>query len=143
LLYKNVFEEFNRNEGIYADMDDWVYKFKHNNVTVKKHINDTKLSIVGEMDLYDKSNECIVDFKASLNSECKLEWVIQLLMYASLMKKKEKVNIKTIAIYNPIMGSYTDIDISKYSKHNELLKYMDSIRATRLSRTKKISMNKK
>jgi hypothetical protein len=143
LLYKNVFEEFNRNEGIYADMDDWVYKFKHNNVTVKKHINDTKLSIVGEMDLYDKSNECIVDFKASLNSECKLEWVIQLLMYASLMKKKEKVNIKTIAIYNPIMGSSTDIDISKYSKHNELLKYMDSIRATRLSRTKKISMNKK
>lgn len=135
LLYKNVFEYFDTDSDLYTDINEWVNNFKHNSVTVKKGIIDTNLSICGEIDLYDKSSSSIIDFKASLNSECKLEWIIQLLMYASLMKKINNIDITTIGIYNPLMGTYTDINISKYNKYEELLKYMDNIRTKRMCRT--------
>lgn len=138
LLYKNVYDHFNMDEDLYKDINEWVNNFKHNKVVTKKNIIDKKLSISGELDLFDETTSCIIDFKASLNSECKLEWVIQLLMYASLIKKINGINVNTIAIYNPLMGTYTDVNIKNYSKHDELLKYMDNIRTTRLCRTKKI-----
>jgi CRISPR/Cas system-associated exonuclease Cas4 (RecB family) len=135
LLYKNVFEYFDADTDLYNDIDNWVDNFKHNNIIVKKGVIDTRLSICGEIDMYDKSSASIIDFKASLSSECKLEWIIQLLMYASLMKKIHKVDIKTVGIYNPLMGTYVDIDISRYNKHHELLQYMDNIRTVRMSRS--------
>jgi len=134
LLYKNVFEHFNTDIDLYSDIDNWINNFKHNTVIVKKGVIDTRLSICGEIDMYDKSSASIIDFKTSLSSECKLEWIIQLLMYASLMKKIHKVDINTLGIYNPLMGTYTDINIGTYDKHRELLKYMDDIRTTRMSR---------
>lgn len=135
LLYKNVFEHFDTDKGLYSDINDWVDNFKHNSITTKKSIVDTKLSISGELDLYDKTSSSIIDFKASLNTECKLEWVIQLLMYASLMKKIHNTDIDTIAIYNPMMGTFTDINIKGYDKHEELLNYMNNIRTKRMIRT--------
>jgi hypothetical protein len=135
LLYKDCFNEFDTDEKLYTDINKWVSAFKCHRVLTKKCLIHKGLGICGELDMIDltESNEQIVDFKCSLNSEYKLEWIIQLMMYSALYRHNHKKIINQFSIYNPLKGTVTTIDINQWDMHDELLKFMDGIRTTRMT----------
>lgn len=134
LLYKDCFDKFDTDVSLYADIDNWVKTFRNRKITSKCCLIHKKLGICGEIDLLDLTpgTECIIDIKCSLNSECKLEWIIQLLLYSSLYKYVYGKTINHLGIYNPLRGTYTDVDVDGWDKHDELLIYMDKIRTLRM-----------
>ena len=134
LLYRDCFDEFNTDIALYEDINDWCMNFATHNVKTKATYIDKDLSICGEMDaiILDRGMERIIDFKCSLTSECKLEWVVQLLMYSALHKKKTGRIINKLSIYNPLRGTMTDIDVGPYDLHDELLIFMDGVRTERM-----------
>jgi hypothetical protein len=65
----------------------------------------------GEIDYIDLTNHTLVDIKCSTN-DFKLEWLLQLLMYYSILSKADrKYVIKKIAIANIFRGIYYTFDI--------------------------------
>lgn len=139
LLYKNCFSEFNIDKSMYNDINDWIEPYYGKNVETKKFYCDDELSICGELDMIIKNSgeEHIIDFKCSQSdSDIKLEWIVQLLMYAALHYKKYNVMIKTLSIYNPIKGTLTSINTGDWDMHLELLAYMDSIRTRKILESK-------
>lgn len=136
LLYKDCFAEFDTDRSLYADINTWCRQYSGEAIKTKETYVDDELSICGELDaiILTQDAERIIDFKCSATSECKLEWIIQLLMYASLHKKKTGLTINALSIYNPLRGTMTDINVGSWDKHAELLKFMDSIRTDRLGR---------
>ena len=136
LLYKDCFSEFDTDRSLYADINTWCRQYSGEDIKTKETYVDDELSICGELDaiILTQDAERIIDFKCSATSECKLEWIIQLLMYASLHKKNTGLTINALSIYNPLRGTMTDINVGSWDKHAELLKFMDSIRTDRLGR---------
>lgn len=136
LLYKNVQDEFIENLQMFEEMIKWVIQYKNDDITIKLCMNDTKNLIDGELDMYNSTTMTVVDFKTSTSSSCKLEWVIQLLTYTSLLRTLKKVDVKYIMIYNPLQGITSSFDVSEWNKENELLEYLALVRNTRLQRNK-------
>jgi hypothetical protein len=135
LLYKDCFNEFDTDDQLYKDIDQYVSSFRYKKVLTKKCVIDKQLSICGEIDLLVLTEGCekIIDFKCSINSECKLEWIIQLMMYSALYKHIHGIVINHLGIYNPLRGSFTDIDLGTWDQHDNLLIYMDGIRTDRMN----------
>jgi hypothetical protein len=138
LLYKDCFDEFDTDPELYEDIDAWTSGFRSKNIYVKTFLLHKNLGICGETDLIVDSlsncdNDRIIDFKCSITSECKLEWIIQLMMYSALYKHIRKKTINNLAIYNPLRGTVTEIDLESWNRHEELLEFMDSIRTIRMN----------
>jgi hypothetical protein len=140
LLYKDCFDEFDTDESLYLDIDDWVNRYRHRKIVTKMSLINKSLGICGELDLIDlsqdfnsESNNIIIDIKCSLNSEYKLEWTIQLMMYSALYKHVHGKIINKLGVYNPLKGTYTDVDLENWNLHNELLVFMDNIRTKRMN----------
>lgn len=130
LLYKDCFDKFDTDKDLYEDINNWVASFRYKKILTKKCLIHEKLSICGELDMIvlNDGYERIIDFKCSLRSECKLEWILQLMMYSALYKYMYNKIINNFSIYNPLSGTVIDIDLGMWSKHTELLVYMDKIR---------------
>ena len=135
LLYRDCFDEFNTDTSLYDDIDEWVRHQRNRNICSKISLIHKSLAISGELDLIDLTSGCetIIDVKCSIASECRLEWILQLMMYSALYKNSTNVIINNFGIYNPLLGTYTSIDLENWDKHNELLIFMDSIRTQRMN----------
>jgi hypothetical protein len=81
--------------------------------------------------MYDETEKKIIDFKTSLNKHIQIEWILQLLTYASLIKIKTKLPVEYISIYNPISGMEYIIDIKNWNKEKDLLDYLKKVRDDR------------
>lgn len=138
LLYRDVSEYFNTDKKLYTDIDKWVGTFKNHDVKIKIAVRDQVNIITGEIDMFDDTTATITDFKASVNSECKLEWIIQLLTYTALLRLQKGKSVLFVQIYNPLTGTTAIFDISEWKKEAELLEYLNNVRNKRLSRTKSI-----
>jgi hypothetical protein len=136
LLYRDVYEYFNVDKKLYSDIDKWIVQYKDHDVSIKIHVNDIERSIAGELDMYNESTNTLVDFKSSVSSSCKLEWILQMLTYTALLRNIEGKKVNYIQIYNPMTGTCTTFDVTDWNKENELLDMLDKIRTTKLTRTK-------
>jgi hypothetical protein len=139
LLYKDVSDCFIDNSIILKDIQEkYVQELCNNKLLCKYNISNYEYDIHGEIDLIDITERKIVDFKCSNSKEVKLEWILQLLTYVSLLKiNKKKVVIDFIEIYNPLQGNIYKINISEWDKELDFIKYIYK------SRDKKLSKNKK
>lgn len=135
LLYKDCFDKFDTDEKLYSDINKWVNMYRYHKILTKKFLIHKGLSISGELDMIDltEDNERIIDFKCSINSEYKLEWILQLMIYSALYKHAHNKTINKLSIYNPLKGTLTSIDIENWDMHQELLVFMDMIRTTRMN----------
>lgn len=135
LLYKDCFNEFDSDNELYNDINEWINTFRYRNINIKKYVSDKKLSIYGELDIIDLTPdyEMIIDIKCSLNSEFKLEWLIQLMIYSALYKHEHNKIINKFGIYNPLKGTFTEIDLERWNLHHVLLVFMDNIRTNRMN----------
>ena len=55
------------------------------------------------------------------------------MMYSALYKHTHGIVINHLGIYNPLRGTFTDIDLDAWDRHEELLTYMDEIRTDRMN----------
>ena len=133
LLYRDCFDQFNQDPTLYDDINKWCTAYSGQPIKTKAMYNDRDSSICGELDLIVLGDQPrIIDFKCSQTSECKLEWVVQLLMYAALHFQKCGQKINALSVYNPLKGVMVDINIGDWNLHLELLQFMDSIRTQRM-----------
>lgn len=134
LVYRDIFNliEKNISNKIINRMDEYIeFYSKHENVDCKvqvkhefKNNKKEKCYILGEIDMID--NDTIVDFKCS-ESEFKLEWLVQLLLYYSLINNKK---ITKLCIINIMNGYEYLFEIPenyniKETKQN-MIKYMET-----------------
>jgi DNA polymerase III epsilon subunit-like protein len=141
LLYKDVFNYFTDDKQLFFDIKEFTSTIKDNNLLCKKYLNDDVRQIEGEIDLIDYDNDKIIDFKCSKDTSCKLEWLLQLLTYQSLLTLLEPdKEIKFLSIYNPLQGLKFIFDLNNWNKQTELLDYLILVRERQLIRNK-IDMN--
>ena len=142
LLYKSIYDNFTSNQKMFKHINKWTNQFELKNIKLKLVLNDYDRFISGEIDMYDVENKTLIDFKVS-SSSIKLDWIIQLLAYASIMRKKLKLTVDFIQIYNPLMGTESKFDIKDWNKENELLDYFVKVRQEKLNRNNdKVPKNK-
>jgi hypothetical protein len=135
LLYKNVFENFNSDKELYTDIKIYLNKIKKNKLICKKLLLDKQRDIVGELDILDLTRNTIVDLKCSTTTDCKLDWIIQLLTYVAMLNLTDPIlKITDLEIYNPMMGTQTALDISTWNKGTELLDYLYMVRDRNLAK---------
>ena len=130
LIYRNIKNLYDENNETLKRIDNYVDLIKNNKIKCKitskyiYKINKNPICFVGELDYI--SNNCIVDIKCC-ESDFKVEWLIQLLMYFSLIKKNgydEEIN--KLAIINILTGKYYEIKIDDYDC-DELMNYVEKI----------------
>lgn len=126
LLYLDVFDNFNSCKKIYTDIKNWCDSYKDKKIITKYLVSDDIRIIKGEIDLYDRSDKTIIDFKTS-STPFKLEWLLQLLTYTALLRQADKV-INFIMVYNPLLGKEYKIDVSNWDKGEQLLEELNNIR---------------
>jgi DNA polymerase III epsilon subunit-like protein len=134
LIYMDVFDIFMDGfDKINMRINDYADKIKNNNNVCKSYFsynyNDIECSLCGELDLLDvteKNNHKIIDFKCS-NDDFKLEWIIQLLLYYCLYTEKKNKYVKTLSIFNIMNGKYYNFSIPDNYDYKKLLKFMEKV----------------
>ena len=128
LVYRNIFDLFDTmlDNGIRTKMDKYVDLMNNHNITCKKTIyhkfNNTAV-LLGEIDLIDWSEETLIDIKCS-ESDFKLEWYIQLLIYYSFLDKKGRKKIKFFGVINIMNGKFYKIKIDNINI-NDFISYIE------------------
>lgn len=128
LVYKNVYKDFINEYPIFEHCNKFVRLLQDHNLYCKKLIFDNDRDIVGEMDLLDLTDNTIIDYKCSSSGDFKLNWMIQMLAYKALHENNGGNKINKLKVYNPILGTLSEIDISEWNKGCELLNYLKYIR---------------
>lgn len=146
LIYKDVFDNFtNGYDNLFEDISTYIEHInpEYTNLNCKKLIYNKEYDLTGEIDMLDIDNNKIVDFKCSSTDKIKLEWVLQLLAYLSIIKKSYKnIAIKELEVYNPMQGEIYTLDISNWDKEDEYLSYLYEIRVRQMSRNTDMDNNK-
>ncbi len=96
---------------------------KHTFITKKDP--DKKCRISGEIDMIDIESNNLIDFKCS-ESEYKLEWMVQLLIYYSLLDKKIRNSISVLSIINVFDGLMYSIDIKPGYQSDKLIRFLET-----------------
>jgi DNA polymerase III epsilon subunit-like protein len=130
LVYRNIFNFFNQmlNRGIKDNMDKYIEIMDDHDLICKKtvyHKFKDVAVLMGEIDLIDWTEETLVDIKCS-ESDFKLEWYVQLLIYYAFLESKEQDKIKYLGIINIMNGKYykikkPDINVKSFIKYIELM----------------------
>ena len=150
LLYKDVFSKFTEDPKLFTDIKKYTTMIKNDNLLCKKYICDETRSIEGEIDLLNFTTGEIIDFKCSKDTNCKIEWLLQLLTYCALIKvnknelmkehgldiDNDNLDIKMLTIYNPLQGNLYQFDVGEWDYHEDLLEYLDFVRLRQLSKVK-------
>lgn len=90
-------------------------------------IDSDNVSLSGELDMINKDEKMIVDFKCS-GSDYKIEWTIQVMLYYSLLiesKKIKKGDIEYICIFNVLKGKEYITKIPENYDCKKIIDYME------------------
>lgn len=81
--------------------------------------------ICGEVDAIFYDTLC--DFKVSKDESMRAEWILQLLLYISIIRENNYWDFKLTKcmIYNPLQGMIFKFSIDKWQKDKELLEYVN------------------
>jgi DNA polymerase III epsilon subunit-like protein len=81
--------------------------------------------ITGELDL--RFDDTIIDIKCSSDPTVQADWAIQLLCYTALARANGII-VNKIAVFNPLLGIYSQTDVSEWRGDQGLLGYLSSKR---------------
>lgn len=136
LLYRDIFDKFTSNQKIIKNINKWCKEYNKKDFSTKIVLNDLDRLIDGEIDMIDNESSTLIDFKVS-SLKVKLEWILQLLTYTSLLRNLKNIKVDKIAIYNPLLGTMTTFNIKKWSFENELLDYISKVRNLKINKGSK------
>ena len=89
-----------------------------------------KFNIDSVIQIYNKTQQKLIDIRCSSDNKCKLEWFVELLGEVAILREK-KILIREAEIYNPIQGIIYTFDLSCWIKDELLLKTLDQIQKTK------------
>lgn len=136
LLYRDVFDVFMRGFELINDrIKAYGYMLKQHATICKTMIQymfrleKDFIRICGEIDMIDISENMIVDFKCSDSDDCKLDWIVQTLLYYSILIgnqsviQKDMSKIKRIGIFNIMNGKQYELDIPENYNHKGMIEF--------------------
>jgi len=133
LVYRNIYDLYEENSKLVFDrVDEYVEMIKDNHIVCKKHMNKKynidgcEVLLLGEFDYLNISQNTLVDIKCS-ESDFKVEWLIQLLIYYAMYINSEKIDIQKVAVINIFSGKYHQVDIPVGYDWRLLLDYVGNI----------------
>jgi hypothetical protein len=99
---------FNEDISVLHDnIDKYINEYiKNNNVIYERPLHlcgDSRISITGRCDIYDKTNNNLYEIKTSRIKKCSQEWLTQTIMYA-MMIDVYKLPVKNVFIVNLLNG---------------------------------------
>jgi len=118
-------------ESIKERIEKYIQDNKNKKIDCKKlvrhkfTIDNKDYNICGEIDLVCIQENKIIDIKCS-ESEYKIEWLLQLLIYYSLFVKENKQKIYNLEIFNILDGSSYIYKINDNYECNKLIKYIEN-----------------
>ena len=128
LVFRNVFDLFEKmlDNGIKSKMDKYIDLMNEHKTTCKKTVFHRFKEVAvlrGETDIIDWTEDTLIDIKCS-ESDFKLEWYIQLLIYYVFLKERDK--IKYFGIINIMDGKFykinvPEIDVDNFIDYIELM----------------------
>lgn len=127
LLYKKIsLDDLSEYDRLYENIGKSLMDFLLSKMNCVDDVHteedfEIKEGIFGEVDLRIK--DVIIDYKTSINDELSLQWLLQLLCYKTLADLNGK-KINKIGILNSLRGWYSELDVSDWNKHHELVKYL-------------------
>ena len=140
LVYRDIRNLYDENSvDVFPRIDEYVEMLKDDDILCKLamnklyKINKDKVSLCGELDYLNVTNNTIVDIKCS-EGDFKIEWLLQLLMYYALFMcnpgccpNYDEIVIKNLAVFNVFTGCYYETPIPENYDWNELLEYVGLI----------------
>jgi hypothetical protein len=128
LLYKNInaSDDFISYEGMFHNLSrsgkflEFIKSLYSNEIATDESF-EAKEGVFGELDL--RVDDRIIDYKTSINDDIDMKWMVQLLCYKSLAELNGKT-IRKVGIFNALRGWYSEIDVSSWNKHIELIEYL-------------------
>lgn len=149
LVYRDIFNLYEKNNAtVIPRIDQWIelmknsmedckigtfvdlsFKRSNENTFEPSHkMSDTfDIIFAGEIDYINLTDNTLVDIKCSTH-DFKLEWLLQLLMYYSILSKADKKYIiKKLAIANIFRGIYYTFDVPPDYNANGLIKFAEDL----------------
>ena len=136
LIYRDIFDVFVKDFDLIHDrIKKYALLVKDNNTECKTSmghvckIGREHVRISGELDMIDLTNQVIVDFKCS-ESDFKVEWLIQVLLYYSLLSISGQITvneIKKLSIFNILYGKIYEVVIPQDYDCEKLINYVKNI----------------
>ena len=144
LAYKNITQVINEqlnqkiDEEIFLDrITNFSKNYNKTKIEIKKTLkhrfkptpDDKEIILRGEIDMIEidkDGKKYITDIKCS-DGDFKIEWYIQLLMYYSLLKNQEKIEINYLKIVNIMTGCEYTIEINKDYDYKKMIRYIETM----------------
>jgi hypothetical protein len=126
-LYMKDFDKINNRIIEYAELYEEKETTCKMNMRKIYKIAGENVIFSGELDMYNKSDKMIVDFKCSC-SDYKIEWTLQVLIYCALLiegGKLKKEDVEYVCIFNILKGKEYLIEIPKDYNYTLLLLYVE------------------
>ncbi len=126
-----LFKKITGNDLIrdFSTMFENIQIFLHYIAAKNQQVNcrlDLKLDegVYGEVDMI--VGDTLIDYKTSSSDEVEAKWIVQLLCYKILCERnsEKRFPIRKIAIFNPLRGWISEINIDNWDKHMDLLVYL-------------------
>lgn len=150
LVYRDIFDLYEKNNAtVIPRIDQWIGLMKNSKEECKigtfvdLFFNRSKENVfeptkcktnesfavifAGEIDYINLTDNTLVDIKCSTH-DLKLEWLLQLLMYYSILSKADKnYVIKKLAIANIFRGIYYTFDVPPNYNVNGMIKFAEDL----------------
>lgn len=136
LLYRDVFNVFMKNfDPIYDRIKKYAEMLKDHKTICKTiiqyifRLEKDSVRICGEIDMIDISDNIIIDFKCSDSEDCKLDWIIQTLLYYSILMENQNIiqkdmsKIKKIGIFNIMNGKQYEFNIPENYNRKAMIEF--------------------
>ncbi len=140
LLYRDILDLFKKNSmRIFPRIDEYVKLLKNEKIKCKLHVNKLykldkyTVSLSGEIDYVNITNDTIVMIKCS-ESEFKLDWLLELMLYYSLFNNDSsycvnyyEIDIKKVAVFNILNGKYYELIVPENYNWMGLLEFVGNM----------------
>jgi hypothetical protein len=134
LIYRDIFNIFMKDfEKIEQRIIEYSELYEEKETICKMNmrkiykIEKENVIFSGELDMYNKTDKTIIDFKCS-SSDYKIEWTLQILIYCALLiegGKLDRNDVENICIFNILKGKEYLIKIPKNYDYKLLLSYIE------------------
>lgn len=140
LVYRNIHSLYEENStSVFPRIDEYTQLLKKEKILCKLHMNKlykidkNTVSLCGELDYLNITNNTIVDIKCS-EGEFKIEWLIQLLIYYALFMcnpsccpNYHEIKVQKLGVFNVFTGKYYEVPIPESYDWKALLEFVKSI----------------
>lgn len=136
LVYRDIFDIFMKDfDPIHDRIKDYASHVKGRDILCKVttqykyKIGETYVNLDGEVDMVDLSTNSIIDFKCS-ESDMKVEWFIQVLLYYSLLLLQNQItkeDITKLCVFNVMSGKFYEFVIPENYDSKGLIDYVGKL----------------